>query len=36
VASSDSWVLDHAAGWVGLPELVIARAGAQAWIVDLG
>jgi hypothetical protein len=35
-ASSDSWVLDHAAGWVCLPELVIARAGVQAWIVDLG
>jgi hypothetical protein len=36
VASSDSWVLDHAAGWVGLPDLVIEKAGEQAWIVDLG
>ena len=36
VASSDSWVLDRAAGWVCLPEAVIAKAGVEAWIVDLG
>ena len=35
-ASSGSWVLDHAAGWVCLPELVIAKAGVQAGIVDFG
>jgi hypothetical protein len=35
-ASSDSWVMDHAAGWVCLPETVLAKADVSAWIVDLG
>jgi hypothetical protein len=35
-ASSDSWVMDRAAGWVCLPEAAIARAGVGAWTVDLG
>jgi len=35
-ASSDSWVLDRAPSWMCLPEIVVGRRGAGAWIVDLG
>ena len=36
VASSDSWVLDHAAAWTDLGGGVVARAVPDAWLVDLG
>ena len=35
VASSDSWVLDHASAWADLPGLVAERHGLSLWLVNL-
>jgi hypothetical protein len=35
VASSDGNVLDRCEAWIGLPELALARAGVNAWVVQL-
>jgi hypothetical protein len=35
VASSDSWVIDQAEGWLDLPSLVATREGIALWLVDL-
>jgi len=36
VASCDSWVLDHCAGWVDLPGAVVGAQIPDSWLVDLG
>lgn len=35
VASSDSWVIDHAAGWVDLPAAWIEPRRSSLWVSDL-
>jgi hypothetical protein len=35
VASSDGWVLDHAARWIDLPSLLAERERLPLWRVDL-
>lgn len=35
VATSDSWILDRAAGWTDLPAAAISRAASEPWVVDL-
>ena len=35
VASSDSWILDHAEAWIALSRYVIEAAPTDAWSVDL-
>lgn len=35
VASSDSWVLDHAGAWVDLPRWVAEQHGLPLWLVNL-
>jgi hypothetical protein len=34
-ASSDSWILDRALGWLDLPAAVAERRGQSLWLVDL-
>jgi hypothetical protein len=36
VASSDSWVLDHAVGWIDLAAAVAERERIELWRLDLG
>ena len=35
VASSDSWVLDHARAWLDLPALLAQQHGWPLWLVNL-
>ena len=35
VASSDSWLLDHAAGWIDLPAMLLSEQAHQPWLIDL-
>ena len=35
VASSDAWLLDHAAGWVDLPMALLDTQPTSPWLIDL-